>query len=220
MAHLTEDDILNAKIAAMGSELGELHFLLWKDVTWLHFEWQEFRELFGTQESRIDLMNKTAPRFFSSLERVLWQDILLSLSRLIDPPGTGGQQNLTFGRLLPLVTPVLRDRLVAALNEYEAKAAFAREWRHRRYAHRELSHAANSSANALAPGSRASVEDALASAGTLMNLLELEYQQSTIGYEHAWGSENGALALLEYLALGLQADDERGDLSPRRPRFT
>ena len=84
----SEDDVKRTKIGAMGETVGELHFLLWKDLTWLHFEWRQYVELFGFHESRIAIMNESAPRFFWSLDRVLWQDILLSISRLSDPSAT------------------------------------------------------------------------------------------------------------------------------------
>src|ERR1700730_6623153 len=119
----TEAQIRNEKIAQMGLELGELHFLLWKDLTWLHFEWDQYFVLFGTDPSRVDVMNKAAPRFFWSLDRVLWQDILLALSRLSDPPGTGGQQNLTFLRLLRVLpNGDLRDEVERSISNYEKQS--------------------------------------------------------------------------------------------------
>jgi len=206
----SEDKIRQDKISAMGLELGELHFLLWKDLTWVHLEWKQYRELFGTSESRIDLMNKTAPRFFGSLERVLWQDVLLTLSRLSDPAGTGGQHNLTFRRLPEHINDLdLRKRFCDALDTYEKAAQFARDWRHRRYAHRELRHASDPKTHALAPASRASVEDALRAARDLMNLLEGEFQDGETAYDHGHDGGGGAVPLLHYLDSGLQADEER-----------
>jgi hypothetical protein len=217
----SEDEIRREKVAAMGEELGELHFLLWKDLTWLHLEWQQYRELFGTNESRIDLMNRTAPRFFTSLERVLWQDVLLTLSRLADPAATGGQQNLTFRQLLLHITnPEMRFRFIEALNMYEAAARFARDWRHRRFAHRELSHASDAKTHSLIPASRASVERALQAARELMNLLEDELQGGETAYDHASDSGGGAVPLLWYLDSGLEVDEERRANGQWRPRFT
>ena len=218
----TETEIRDQKVAAMGQALGELHFLLWKDLSWLHLEWRQYRELFGIHESRIDLMNETAPRFFWSLERILWQDILLSLSRLSDPPGTGGQQNLTFRRFPRLVTDTqLRAKLDEALNVFEAKTQFARDWRHRRYAHRALTHAVDASANPLAHASRANVEEGLEAARGVMNLLEGHFQNGTVAYEHSSDGGGGASSLLWYLDAGRQAE-ERRHLMPEswRPRYT
>lgn len=217
----SEGEVRAEKIRLMGLELGELHFLLWKDVTWLHIEWQEYRELFGKTESRIALMNETAPRFFVSLERVAFQDILLSLSRLADPPGTGGQQNLTFLRFPKLIHDTsLRKQCNSALDEFSVKSRFARDWRHRRYAHRELDHAAGAEAHPLAHASRASVEAALESARRVMNLLELHYQRNSVGYEHSIGSHGGVSSLLWFLDSGLEVDQRRRTDGTRwRPRY-
>src|SRR5262249_36972274 len=153
-----------------------------------------------TNESRIGLMNNTAPRFFASLERVLWQDVLLTLSRLSDPAGTGGQQNLTFRRLVSHIgNPALREEFCEALDRYEKAAQFARDWRHRRFAHREPGHASDPKTHALVPASRASVEDALRAARDLMNLLEGELQGGETAYDHGHDGGGGAGPLLYYL---------------------
>ena len=219
--HRTEAQIREEKIAAMGEKLGEVHFLLWKDLTWLSFEWHQYVELFGTDPTRVDIMNSSAPRFFWSLDRVLWQDILLSLSRLADPPGTGGKQNLTFHRLSRL-TPNdgPRTELDTAINEYEKAVKFARDWRHALFAHRDLDHAMEPDANPLAEASRASVIAAIQSAAAVMNLIELHYQKSTTAYDAVIDPIGGAYDLLYYLDLGLQAresDQAREDFW--QPRF-
>ncbi len=218
---LTEDEVRRRKIAAMGDELGELAFLLWKDVTWLHFEWREFRELFGVDGSRIDLMNKTAPRFFWALERVLWQDTLLGLARLMDGPGTGGQQNVTLRRLPKLVAPAVLPALNSELDRCDRAVAFARDWRHRRYAHRDLSHAADAAGNPLKHASRQAVEDALDAIRGVMNVLESHYEDSSVMYNVGGPSLGGAYELLLHLDAGLEAEERRErelDVS-WRPRF-
>src|SRR5207237_1384966 len=131
------------------------------------------------------------------------------LSRLDDPPGTLGQRNLTLRRLYSLVGTSLKQRLRSALDDYQAKVAFARDWRHRRYAHRDHDHAAAPAAHPLQKASRASVESGLESARAVMNLVELEYQQSTTGYELGGASAQGAESLLYYLDSGIDAEDRR-----------
>jgi hypothetical protein len=193
----------------MGDALGELHYLLWQDLAWLFFEWHEYRALYGTDPSRIDLMNSTARRFFWSLNRVLWQDILLGLSRLGDPTGTGGQQNVTFRRLVSLVRVDLKDSLNASLDVFEAASRFARDGRDKRYAHRSYQHAAAPEVHPLALGSRAQVEEALRAAAATMNVVELAYQNSTTHYDLPGGADGGADSLLYYLDSGHEADTVR-----------
>lgn len=166
-------------------------------------------------------MNATAPRFFWSLERVLRQDVVLSLSRLCDPPGTGGQQNLTFCRHPALIRDRgLQGQCNAVLDKYEAKAGFARDWRHRLYAHRDLDHAAGVAAHPLARVSRAAIEAALESARSLMNLLELHCHGGMTAYEYDAHGGGGAGSLLWYLHSGLEADERRRkDGTIWRPRY-
>jgi hypothetical protein len=158
-------------------------------------------------------MNAAAPRFFWSLERVLWQDILLWLSRLADPAGTGGQQNLTFRRLLtalPQAGP--RAPLVSALDEYERRSLFARNWRHSLFAHRAYDHAAEPDAHPLTHASRASVLAALKSARDLMNLIEVHYQGSPTSYEDCLDPIGGAYDLLACLDRGVRAQVRTGQV--------
>jgi hypothetical protein len=217
-----EEQIRADKIAQMGRKLGEVHFLLWKDLTWLHFEWDQYFVLFGTDPSRIDLMNKAAPRFFWSLDRVLWQDILLSLSRLSDPPGTKGQENLTFLRLLRVLpSDGPRKELELAINEYEKAVKFARDWRHRLYAHRELSHALDPDVHSLQLASRECVIDALKAAAQVMNVLENHYEHSTTGYAMAHEPIGSGYDLLYYLDRGVHARETEDEDSNNfwEPRF-
>jgi hypothetical protein len=208
----TEAQIRDEKIAQMGPELGELHFLLWKDLTWVHFEWDQYFILFGTDPSRVEVMNKAAPRFFWSLDRVLWQDILLALSRLSDPPGTGGQQNLTFLRLLRVLpNGDLRDEVERAISTFENESKFARDWRHKLFAHRELYHASDPDIHPVPFASRQNVIDALRAAAAIMNLVENHYQDSTTAYEMAHESIGGGYDLLYYLDRGLYAREHDED---------
>ena len=60
-------------------------FVCWK--------WNDFVELFGTKETRIDLLNGSAPRFFRIVQNVLWEETLLHLARLTDSPDSVGKRS-------------------------------------------------------------------------------------------------------------------------------
>jgi hypothetical protein len=55
------------------------------EVIWLHGRWSMYGQLFGTSEARIDVLNRVAPTFFSTLQSVLLDEVQLTLSRLSDP---------------------------------------------------------------------------------------------------------------------------------------
>jgi hypothetical protein len=217
----TQEEVRTEYIAAMGVELGQLQYLLWHDVTSLHLKWVEFRELFATRATRIDLMNETAPAFFSRLEDVLWSDVLLHLSRLTDRPVIAGRQNLTLLRYPPLVESLpIKDSIRAGLHRVEAATRFARDWRNRRLAHRDYHHAQNPAASPLEEGSRASVEEALEAIRDLMQVPESYFRDTKIGYQHVVQAAGGAWDLLYHLESGLEAKRSRNALDHNwRPKY-
>src|SRR5258707_14167680 len=73
---------------------------LQEDVIWVHAKWKVFRQLFGTSEKRIAILNDFAPDFFQIVHDGLIYDILLTMSRLTDPAESFQKENLTLDRLL------------------------------------------------------------------------------------------------------------------------
>jgi hypothetical protein len=82
----SDDEFRAECVAKMGDSLGELYHLLYRDLVMVHIKWKEYRELFATSETRIDLMNKTAPAFFGRLNDALWNEVLLDICLLTDKP--------------------------------------------------------------------------------------------------------------------------------------
>jgi len=199
----SSEEVRAAKIAAMGTQLGELHFELWNEVTWIHLKWKDFRALFATRET-VELLNQVAPDFFDHLNSILWEDVLLHLCRLTDiRKSTGHQANLTIQRLPRLIRdPKIEKRIKLLTEDAVQKTEFARDWRNRRIAHREVPEFGKSAPKPLAAASRHSVEGALASIREVMNCVESHYQQSPVAYEHSIGALGGVDSLLAYLRRG------------------
>ena len=123
----------------MPSPLGEVHYWLHDEVAWLHLKWKAFRSLFATPPETIDLLNSTAPTFFSNLNRMMMEDVFLHLCRLTDPPRSAGKNTLTLRRLPTLIAdPVLQLEVLVLTVVAERSTRFARDWRHRKLAHKEL----------------------------------------------------------------------------------
>jgi len=89
MAHLTSEESLEKYINEMGQDLGSVFHALNDELAWLYMKWGEYLELFGTKPTRIDLVNQAAGPFFRVVQDTLWEDTLLSIARLIDPPKSG-----------------------------------------------------------------------------------------------------------------------------------
>jgi AbiU2 len=137
-SHLTDDEVATNYVTAMGSELGKVFHQFWRECAWLHWEWNECVILFGTSRERVDLLIAAAPGFAPLLDASLWDTVLLHISRLTDNPQVASKDTLTLKRLPQLVDPGIRPRVQDLLDDVVKKAGFARDWRNRRIAHRDL----------------------------------------------------------------------------------
>lgn len=206
----TREERLAAKREKMPRELADLHWHLEDELTWLHLGWKEYKTLFATNQKRVDLLNATAPNFFVHFEDLVWRETMLYLCRLTDPPRSVGKDNLTVLRL----PSAIDDAKLSAKVQQEADAAkdaasFARDWRHRRIAHRSLEHVLNPEIKPLARASRADIENALAALRQVMNSVSVHYEGYHHDFEGIITAFTGAKSLLYYLSIGLEADETR-----------
>lgn len=207
--HRTAEESKADHIERMGNELGRLYDALWQEVAWLHVKWREYVTLFGTTPSRIELLNKAAPSFFRVIQDSLWEDVLLHIARLTDSPRSMGKHNLSFRQLakiaLDLNIASQIEKLTAAALE---TSAFARNWRNRKLAHRDLHLALGQGAEPLPPVSRAQVKEALATLSAILNAVAAHYLDSTTMFDVDTTSQ-GAEALLYCIDDGLRFEEER-----------
>jgi AbiU2 len=203
------DEAKQEYIGAMGDVLGSLYHALWHEVAWLHRKWHEYVELFGTKESRIHLCNAAAPAFFRIVEDALWDDALIHVTRLTDPPKIGRKHNLSILRLASLIDDAAASARVKALTHSAVHAsAFCRDWRNRRIAHLDLDLALNAGAEPLEPASREKIWLAIAAINNVLDAVSLHYLNGTSIFD--WGGHpGGALSLLYVIDDGVRADTER-----------
>jgi hypothetical protein len=126
----------------LGEPLGAQYAQLWQEIAQVNITWKEFLELFGTRTSRIELINRSAGSFFRMVQDGLWEGIVLHMARLTDPSHSQGHKdrsNLTL-HTLPVLIPdrKLKDEIKQLCKEATEKTKFARDWRNRRIAHRDL----------------------------------------------------------------------------------
>ena len=204
----TAEETEDAYMAAMGDELGTLFYHCWNECAWLHMKWGEYVVLFGTSEERVQLLNRAAPAFFKMIQDSLWEDLLLHLCRLTDPPQSVGKDNLTVQRLPGLVADEIRSEVSEAIERLHGRSEFARDWRRRHIAHRDLALALGKTASPLAVASRAGFKKALASLTAVLNVVERHYQDATTAYGMVAPLGN-AETLLYVLQDGLDAEEAR-----------
>jgi hypothetical protein len=208
MATLTADESLKENIAAMGKDLGEQYSELWQEAAYLHAKWAEYVELFGTKESRIDLLNGAAGHLFAMIQDQMWDDILMHIARLTDPPATGKKRNLTLRNLPDLVTDDLKPPVKACIDEVLGYTEFCRDWRNRRVAHTDLLLALNASPELLKEGSRKDIVKALAAIVKNLSTVSEAYTGAETGLD-ALSPPGGAIDLLRVIHDGLVAQGQR-----------
>jgi len=197
----SEEEIQQEHLHAFGPTLGPLYHALHNEVTWLHAKWLEYRKLYAQSEERIDLLNGTAAFFFRLVQDVLWEDVLLHIARLTDPPKQRHFENLTLRRL-PEAVPdqCLADELRSLVDDALERSQFARQWRNKRLAHSDLSLAVDVKAAPLPGVSRRHVEEALSCFRRILNRLHVSYLDGKVAYEHFLTNAD-ADALVHYLAV-------------------
>ena len=197
-----------ARIVAMGDELGTLYDALWQQLVWLQTKWSEYVALYGTKESRVETINQTAPLFARIFQDALFDDVLMHIARMTDPPKSAGRANLTVQRLSALAPPQVGTQVEASLAEVLRASEFCRDWRNRRIAHRDLELAVGNGATPLKAASRAKVDAAIARLADTLNVLELHYFQSTTFFDNP-NQTRGVMALLRTLDDGILVERER-----------
>jgi len=209
--HRTAEEVKRHHIEVMGDDLGSLYHAVWNELAWLYSKWGEYVELFGTIPSRIDLVNRAAGHFFRIVQDSLWEDALLHIARLTDPPKSVGKENLTIRKLPQLIVQEpLKTKVSELIDVAVEKAEFCRDWRNRHIAHKDLKLALSSGAEPLKPASRAKVKEALSSISDVLNALSNHYMDSTTMFEGV-GNGGGAVSLLYVIDDGLRAEEERNE---------
>lgn len=207
--HRTPEETKKHYVSLMGEELGSLFYALWQEVIWLHIEWHEFVELFGTKPSRIEVMNSAAPQFFRIVQDELFDMIVLRIARLTDSPKSVGKSNLTIRQLSTRIDEGAFQREVAELIDAAVTAAnFCRDRRHRRIAHRSLDLSLGVPNEPLPGMSRENIRAAMAGLSNVLNAVSFHYANSKTEFGLV-SNLGGALALIRVLDDGVQKKTER-----------
>ena len=218
------DQVLEAYVKEMGSELGPIFHAVSHELTWVHWRWNQYRILFGEKPSRIELLNASAPFFFRVIQNVLFEETLLGISRLIDPSDSGvGKSNLTIQALPqlckpPLCQPKIQDQIRTLVGDAATAGEFAQDWRNRHIAHRDLDLALGRQTNKmLEPATRDKVELSLSALRDVLNTIENEYCNGKITVYYSptlWDAES----LLHRLRDGLLREKDRQECWNRGER--
>lgn len=207
---LTADEARSRNAGAMGEKLGDIYSQLWQELAWLYRTWAEYVALFGTKESRVELLNGAAPAFTRMVQDALWEGVILHIARLTDPPKSMGKLNLSIRAFEEAVTDAdVKSRVSAAVAEALTASDFCRDWRNRHLAHRDLNLALRRGAEPLKAATRLKVKEALESLSAVLNVVSRKYLDSTTFFDldlRVGGGPGGAMSLLYYVDMGLDAE--------------
>ena len=196
--------------ARLGPKLGSVYHELSNEVGWLQVKWQQYVELFGKGPKRVELLNHAAGFFFEVVHESLFNDILLHMSRLVDSSQTNTKSNLTIKSLPELIDDKVLSREVAELVDKAFDAAsFARDWRNRHLAHRDLKLALQQGTKSLESASREKMQQAITSIQEVLNHVSLRLLDSTTAWEHTSTPFSDARALLRALYDGVEAHNAK-----------
>ncbi len=192
----------------MGDVLGRYMHRLEAEYSWQLCNWHEYRSLYGTGEQRIALLNKAGSAFFSRLQSIIWESVLLGIARLTDPR----KDVITLNRLPNLIRVTNRvnveklTNIKRVLAEVNRKCAFATDWRNRHIAHRNSSRVLEGGPP-LHDASRQHVEDAHREIANLLNEVQLAFG----GLETIWNDvlePGNTKVMLHVLSEGIRSREQ------------
>ena len=188
-----------------------------REVVLLHFKWTYFQQLFGSEKG-VASINATAPSIFSVIEESLFADILLALMRLVDPPKTRNQANLSPRSLGAEISGIaLKEEFDGLEIQIRAKVQDIKIWRDKKLAHNDLLRHLKKSAP-VPPIQISELTEALLLIRKAMNLIHGYFFDTSVLYDQCVTEKDGR-ALLFYLQYGLDCygeDRKKGDFARAR----
>lgn len=208
-----EKERLECYTSAMGDELGLAYSELTRNLIDLRIVWQQYRQLFGTDQETINLLNRTSGLFFQVVERELWDMVLIAITRITDPASSGRKdprKNLTLRSLPELISDkALRESVTQDLVIARSSSEDARQHRNRRIAHQDDTYVrTRHEADALPPISRQNIEDAIYALGEVLNNIRRHYMNSEMDYSD-FVAIDGAETLLQKLRRLEELEEQR-----------
>lgn len=213
---LSPEEELEQNKQAMGEKLGKLYTVLSRELVWLYRQWYEYGALYGTKQSRVDILNRSASDFFAIVQDLFFSEIHLGISRLTDPAATGKKHNLSLQQLpLFIQDEELKGAVSTLADDLFSKAAPARDWRNRFFAHHDLPLALGSPCEPLKQTTYEVITTCLATTAEILNRIQAHYMDgSTTNYTVIWPGD-GAEDLLHVLREGLRRIDEHEEAIER-----
>ena len=231
---MSREETAKKYVSALGQKRGSIALKVydrWAYACW----WFHDLNILCTHQGIKGLPDFMGQRYYERLKHLLWQDIMLTVSRLTDPPRQGAKgryENLTV-QWLPII---FKDLCVDMCSNGAARAAEVcaiyteiaqlikdlrkpvkpiRKWRDKFYAHSSLAYALNPAANRLAHVDLEMIKASLEAMRVLVSKVNQYCEGASVGIlweQDATGFRNFAVKVL-HLVEGAQFIDKCMDPS-------
>ncbi len=203
---------------SMPQDVAELFDFLCAFIFAIHDKWEDFCGLCVPRDYQdagevnrvkrnISLLNSFAPDFFASCQESIANDVILALCRLLDPPKTLGQENVSLRNLAQCVErgtpPQHFTAIQSAYNQLIAEGDAVRAYRNKRIGHNDLLLARGSMA--LPTVTINDITKVILGAERLMSEISSYYKGNEISFRPVAPGKIGSKELLERLWILLPA---------------
>lgn len=172
------------------------------DLIWTKHYVNQYKQLFLYNKKRLALLNETGSTFFRVLQRMFWDEMIISVARLMDPHEQGKNKNLSLQIIINLAEEnnwhfksEISDLIGKARKESDAVIIH----RMKRVAHRDLP-TAKKEVTIDQVGIK-EIENSLSFAGQALNVVYLNLTNSTWTWNLISGDDVDSL--ISYLKMGI-----------------
>ena len=191
--------------------LDELFNVVNDEVTWLHTIWELFNQLYWSGAENFEIMDGTAPEFFGILRTMMFEEMVMIVNRLIDPPVTFGKANASLERLVEQIDNETHADLVISLRNkltnIRTSASAFRTWRNKRVSHNDLSTALEKD-NPLPIVMRGQAQMVIREIAEFTNQLSLAILGGPQSYMPFIAAHGDGTALMQYLKIAMKNQNE------------
>ena len=172
------------------------------DLIWARHYLNQYKKLFLHNQKRTDLLNVTAPRFFRDIQMMFWDEMTVSVARLMDPHIQKANRNLSLNVLLKLAKEYewdFENELIDLIDKSKKKSMPIIARRMKLTAHRDLPTAMGEVE--LDKFGIEEIEKTLDLVGQVLNLMYLNVTNETWSWNLI--ADHDADTLVHYLKLGV-----------------
>lgn len=194
-------------VRVLGEDLGQLYHHLKQDTYRLLLDWRIYKGLFGTNEQRVQLLNKASGLLAHTIEGALQERILLRLCRLNDPAEQNGNRNITIRALPPLIDESLRDEIESLVEQAGSVCQPIRKLRSKSLAHSDWTQ--REKANGIFGTSRREIGRATDSVSAVIRWVAREMMHVELELEAMVLPPSDEVAFLQLVYDGIAARESR-----------